>query len=77
MAERIILELRPNTHSLGKTGQPEAIDICDGGSVWASVHIDTFWRSRDTRDDSAIYSRLRRGEMVTVAITAVEPDAPR
>ena len=72
MTERIILELRPNTHSLGKTGQPEVIDICDGGSVWASVHIDTFWRSRDTRDNTAIYSRLRRGESVTLAVIAVE-----
>ena len=72
--KQVILELKPNTHSIGKTGEPENIDICDGGCVWASVHVDTFWCSGDTRDRDALYSRLRRGESVTVAVTAVERD---
>ena len=67
-------QLKPNKSSLGKTGEPEAIDICDGGSVWASVHVDMFWLGNSGRDPRSIYSRLRRGEEVEVSIVAVKEE---
>jgi len=62
-------QLKPNANSLGKTGEPEAIDICDGGSIWASVHIDAFWQGRHVEGD--VYWCLRKGETVEVELTAV------
>ena len=67
----MIYQLKPNANSCGKTGEPEMIDICDGGAVWCSVHIDMFWSSAAKHDPQSVYSRLRRGEEVEVAL-AVE-----
>jgi len=64
----ITLILKPNAHGVDKHGHYETVDICDdGGSVWASVHIDLFHTYRQGQTN-AIYDALRRGDELAMNV---------
>lgn len=66
----ITLILKPNAHGVDKNGHYETVDICDdGGSVWASVHIDLFHTYEFGKTKSnAVYDALRRGDELALNV---------